>query len=379
MPDGTAFSGKPAGRDSLLGRARRWRDQTLADPRFREWATRFPLTRPVARRRTRALFDLCAGFVYAQVLHACIELRVFEILAEQTLDGPALAARLGLSVERTERLLGAAASLRLVTRRRGVYALGPLGAATVGNPAVTEMVRHHALLYADLADPVALLRAPPGQTRLAAYWPYGSASDPASLAGEKVADYSALMAASQAMVAAQVLDAYDMRRHRCLLDVGGGDGSFLRAAAARAPGLKLKLFDLPAVVAAAAAKFASTGLPAETLGGDVYRDQLPAGADVVSLIRVVHDHDDERALAILRAVRRALPDGGTLLLAEPMAETAGAEPVEAYFAFYLLALGSGRPRSAAGLRRMLAEAGFRRSDLVRTAAPLVASLIVARA
>ena len=77
MPDGTAFSGKPAGRDSLLGRARRWRDQTLADPRFREWATRFPLTRPVARRRTRALFDLCAGFVYAQVLHACIELRVF--------------------------------------------------------------------------------------------------------------------------------------------------------------------------------------------------------------------------------------------------------------------------------------------------------------
>ena len=275
--------------------------------------------------------------------------------------------------------MGAAASLRLVTRRRGVYALGPLGAATVGNPAVTEMVRHHALLYADLADPVALLRAPPGQTRLAAYWPYGSASDPASLAGEKVADYSALMAASQAMVAAQVLDAYDMRRHRCLLDVGGGDGSFLRAAAARAPGLKLKLFDLPAVVAAAAAKFASTGLPAETLGGDVYRDQLPAGADVVSLIRVVHDHDDERALAILRAVRRALPDGGTLLLAEPMAETAGAEPVEAYFAFYLLALGSGRPRSAAGLRRMLAEAGFRRSDLVRTAAPLVASLIVARA
>ena len=44
--------------------------------------------------------------------------------------------------------------------------------ALVGNAAVAAMVEHHALLYADLADPVALLRGG-APTRLAAYWPYG--------------------------------------------------------------------------------------------------------------------------------------------------------------------------------------------------------------
>ncbi len=35
------------------------------------------------------------------------------------------------------------------------------------------------------------------------------------------------MAASQPLVADEILDAYPFARHRCLLDVGGGDGSFL--------------------------------------------------------------------------------------------------------------------------------------------------------
>ncbi len=63
----------------------------------------------------------------------------------------------------------------------------------------------------------------------------------------------------------------------------------------------------------------------------------------------------------LRNVRAALPAGGTLLLAEPMSDTSGAEAMaDAYFGLYLLAMGSGQPRSAQTLRRMLQEAGFTR-------------------
>ena len=59
-------------------------------------------------------------------------------------------------------------------------------------------------------------------------------------------------------------------------------------------------------------------------------------------------------LALLHAARRALPADGVLLLAEPMSGTAGAEPIgDAYFGFYLLAMGSGRPRTAEELRSML--------------------------
>jgi demethylspheroidene O-methyltransferase len=362
-------------------RGLRWRDRLLASPRFQLWASRFPLTRPVARRRARALFDICAGFVYAQVLSACVRLQLFDILAEGPQPVATLAARLSLPEPAAARLLAAAASLRLAGRRRdGRYGLGSLGAAMLGNPAIAAMVEHHAMLYADLADPVALLRGERAGV-LAQYWPYAGAARPAELGAEQVAGYSALMAASQKLIAAEVLDAYPLRRHRCLLDLGGGEGAFLQAAASRAPGVRLVLFDLPAVAARARARFAAAGLSgrAEAVGGDFLADALPAGADIVSLVRVIHDHDDAAALAILRAARRALPPGGTLLLAEPMAGAAGAEPVgEAYFGFYLLAMGSGRARTPDELAGLLRAAGFATSALRRTRTPMLTGLIVAQ-
>lgn len=364
-----------------LERLRDRRDALVASDAFRRWAARFPLTRPIARRRARALFDLSAGFVYAQILAACVQLRLFDILAEGPATLPVLAKRVGLAPDAAQRLLTAAQALRLVASRPGGrYGLGPLGAAMVGNDGVAAMVAHHQHLYADLADPVALLRGEGGGA-LAGYWPYSRAARPDQLAAESIAAYSALMAASQPMVAAEVLDAYRLDRHRCLLDVGGGEGAFLQAVAARAPLLRLMLFDLPSVAERARARFAASGLAsrAETFGGDFLADALPQGADIISLVRVVHDHDDASVLALLRAARRALPPDGTLLLAEPMAETQGAETVGAYFSFYLLAMGQGRPRTTAELAGLLAQAGFAPPRLLPTATPMLCRVLVARA
>jgi demethylspheroidene O-methyltransferase len=369
------------------GRLReRWldrRNRLLASPRFQRWAAGFPLTRPIARRRARGLFDLCAGFVYSQVLLACIQLRVFPVLAEGPLGLAELAGRLDLSEAAAGRLLRAAETLGLVERRAaGAFALGPQGAALLGNPGIAAMVEHHTMLYADLADPVGLLRRRRGTTELGGYWPYAGSDRPSSLTEDRVADYTALMSESQALIAGDVLDAFSLRRRLCLLDVGGGDGTFVATVAARWPHLRLKLFDLPPVAARARQRFAREGLAdrAEAFGGDMLADPLPTGADVVSLVRVIHDHDDDSALAILRAARSALPAKGVLMLAEPISGTPGAEPVgEAYFGFYLLAMGSGRPRTAAELEAMLGAAGFTRIRLQPTRRPLLTSLITARA
>ena len=360
-----------------------WRDRLLASPRFQRRAAAFALTRPVARRHARELFDLVAGFVYSQVLLACVQLRLFEILAEGPQTAERLAERLALPHDATERLLAAAVSLRLVERRRGArYGLGELGAPMVGNTAVAAMVGHHAALYADLADPVALLRAGAGRdSALAHYWPYADAAAQPGVSDERVATYSTLMSASQPLVADEILDAYSLRAHRCLLDVGGGDGTFLARAAQRAPALRLMLFDLPPVAERARARFTAAGLAdrASAVGGSFLHDALPTGADIASLVRVIHDHDDAAAMTILRAVRSALPADGRLLLAEPMAGTKGAEPMgDAYFGFYLLAMGRGRPRTAAELGAMLRAAGFEAVRVLPTRMPLQTQLLTAR-
>lgn len=351
---------------------------------FRRAASAFPLTRPVARRQARALFDLCGGFVYSQVLAATVQLR----LPERLMAGPRSAASLGLELEMTEpaieRLLLAAASLRLLARRgadaggRPLYGLGALGAALIDNPGVTAMIEHHGLLYADLRDPVALLRGEMRETALANYWPYAKGT------GEGAATpdgYSTLMAVSQRFVAAEVLAAYDLRRHQHLLDVGGGSGAFLIAAGAAAPSLRLTLFDLPAVAAIARSRLVASPVAtrSDAVGGDFTIDPLPTGADVVSLVRVLHDHEDEVALRLLRAIRVALPPGGTLLIAEPMAGTRGAEPVgDAYFGFYFLAMGGGRARTPERIKQMLSEAGFSRTRLLRGRMPMIARIMVAQ-
>ena len=179
------------------------------------------------------------------------------------------------------------------------------------------------------------------------------------------------MSSSQALIADDLLEAYPFVDHGTLLDVGGGSGDFLIAAAHRRPDLRVVLFDLPSVAVDAAARFKQERLGGRSsaVGGDFKRDALPAGAEIISLVRVAHDLDDAELDALLAKIFAALPPGGILLLGEPMAETAGAEKVGAYFEMYLLAMQRGRPRSAANLIEHLYSGRFHSSPPSVDAAP----------
>lgn len=357
------------------------RDRLLANSGFQQLAGTFPFTRPVARRRAKALFDLCAGFVYSQILLACVKLRLFEHLAEGPQSVEQLASKITLPVDSARMLLDGAASLKLVQRRSANrYGLGPLGAALLGNRGVAAMVEHHAMLYGDLSDPVAVLRGR-GGGELARYWPYANAEKPDELDADSIGSYTALMSASQPMIAREVIRAYSFRNHRCLLDIGGGDGAFLSAVAADAPELRMVLFDLPAVADKASARFRTSGLSARAVavGGNFFKDRLPEGADAISLVRIVHDHDDENVLALLRNIRRVIAADGTLILAEPLSGESANEAIgDAYFAFYLRAMGSGRPRTFAQIKQMLGESGFFDVRLLPTGMPILTRVVTAK-
>ncbi|HRD75425.1 MAG TPA: methyltransferase [Hyphomicrobiaceae bacterium] len=351
--------------------------------RFQRWAARMPLVRGKAAREAQAAFDLCAGFVYSQTLFASVKLGVLKAVADGPIGLEALVARTGLPQQSARTLINAAIALGLLSRRsHGRIGLGMRGAAISANPGIAAMVEHHAMLYADLADPVALLARPKADTRLAGYWPYAASAAPHGIKPDCAKPYSGLMTTSQSLLADNIIDAYPFHRHRRVLDVGGGEGAFLATLSARHPGLALHLFDLPAVVELAESRLASLGLGGRisTTGGDFARDPLPTGFDAATLIRVAHDHDDDRAVEIFANIRRALVPGGALVIAEPMSGIRGAERVsDVYFAFYLLAMGSGRPRSPGQLEELLRAAGFASFRKAATAQPMIASVLVASA
>ncbi len=368
---------------TLVERGYATRNSILGNLKFQRFASALPLTRPVAQRRARAVFDLCAGFVYSQILYACVKLDVFQKLSAGPQHLPHLAASLGLEVEPARRLLDAAVALKLVDRLSGDrYGLGAHGAVIVGNPGIMQMVEHHAMLYADLADPVALLKGQRTSNALPTYWAYAKSDQPDSAADSDVAAYTSLMSASQTLIAEEILAAYPLRNHHRLLDLGGGDGTFLRAVAARHLHLHMTLFDLPPVAARAEIKFAQAGLQSRvtSVGGDFFRGTLPGGHDVITLVRIIHDHDDEPVRQLFRNIRRSMAPGGRLLIAEPMSEPGRAETVgDAYFGFYLMAMGSGRPRTPQTIMTMLRDEGFALPRQVKTRMPLQTGLIIAEA
>lgn len=372
----------------------RWllqRNRVLSNPHFQRWSLRLPLLRGTARHHANAMFAVITGFVYTKTLTAVVDLGIISALAKAPESSAALAAAAGLEAAAMARLLAAAAAIDLVEPLPGDrWTLGQRGAALASNRGALAMIEHHKLFYADLADPVAMLRRGRGGGELAAFWSYAEAAgrgEPAAASPQQPAQdaatqaYSALMAASQPMVAQQVLDSFDFSRHRQLLDIGGGHGAFVAEVAKRHPRLGLALFDLPPVAAQARDILAGQGLHRVSAHGGSFRDDpLPVGADLMTLVRILHDHDDAVVLALLQAVRAALPPGGTLLIAEPMAGTPGAQAMgDAYFGLYLWAMGSGRPRSATAYAEMLKKAGFGRIREQRTGLPMVTRLLVATA
>ncbi len=362
---------------SLADRFTAWRNRLISDPKFQAWAVRNPFTRGVARQKAKTTFDLVAGFAYSQVLSAAVDTRLLETVRTAPLDHLKFSELTGLPADGALRLLRAAAALDLVREQSGgLFALGETGAALLGNPSVFAMVRHHKAFYRDISDPLALLRARVANTELARFWAYDATANTADAEA-----YSALMAETQALIARDVLEAYDFRRHSTVMDVGGGLGAFLSAVGAAHSKLSLILVDLPPVAAIADTKFAAGPLKGRIRiePRDMLRDPLPEGADLVTLVRVVHDHDDRAVRLLLSSIRRALAPGGSLLIAEPMAGFKGAEAMaDAYFGLYLWAMGRGAPRRPDELKALLNEAGFLDVRPLKTVQPLLVSAIIAR-
>ncbi len=359
------------GAGPVAGRARSgWAARLALQPWFHRFCARVPGLRAIARAEGDALFEMVQGFVRSQALLALVELRVLHRLAE----GPAAASALTRDVPaaRMAILLQAGAALRLIRRRGDLWHLTARGAAFLTVPGLEAMVRHHSVLYRDLADPAAFFR---GETtpELVGFWPYvfgaGGAADPAL-----AARYSALMADSQGLVAEDTLRLVDFRGIGRLMDVGGGTGAFLAAVARAHPGIGLTLFDLPAVVAGA-----RLGPDVAVVPGSFRDDPLPRGADAISLIRVLYDHADATVSTLLKAAHDALPRGGRLIISEPMSGGARPDPAtDVYFAVYTLAMQTGRTRSAAEIAGLCRAAGFLDVRAHRGRRPFITSAVTAR-
>ena len=139
------------------------------------------------------------------------------------------------------------------------------------------------------------------------------------------------------------------------MDVAAAPGAFGRVAGWRRPVPACQI--LTAVRPARGDRGGSGSCrPRVTSGRGPFRDDpLPGGADAISLVRVLYDHDDATVAALLRKVHSALPPRGRVIVSEPMT---GCRAGDTYFALYCMAMRTGRARGADEIGELLRSAGF---------------------
>ncbi len=320
------------------------------------------------------VLELARSYQGACVLAAAADLDLFRALAGEPMPAATLARRLPADERATTVLLDALAALSLLDKHGGVYSLpepvaGALGGT--GEGSVLSMVQHQANClrrWATLASTVKAGR------------PGGRAP---SVRGE-AADREAFVLAMNDIsgpIADAVIRHVEPLEFRCLLDVGGGSGTWTVAFLRACPSGRAILFDLPEAIPLARLRFAEAGLAERVTlaAGDFYRDALPPGADLAWVSAIVHQNSREENRGLFRKVGEALAEGGRIAIRDILMEPSRTEPAAgALFAVNML-VGSeaGGTYTVEELREDLEAAGFR-DVAVAHREPTMSSILVAR-
>lgn len=320
------------------------------------------------------LSRLAASLWMPQTLHAAAVLGVADAVAAGGTTSAAVATTIGADPGATHRLLRAMAALELCRETDdGRWLLTELGACLRSD--APDSVRSWVMLmggdmvwksWGRLADSVRTGQPAPmlleGKDAFA--W---MAEHPAEFA---IFDHS--MRELTRRAAPAIAAAYDFASARSVVDVGGGHGALLAAVLVANPHLRGTVFDL-AHCAAGAAELAGAAGVGDRCGfatGSFF-DSVPAGADVYLLKSVIHDWNDERSHAILRACRAALRPGARLLLVEIVVpERPGTSPLDQMIAgtdLNMLVMTGGCERTEAQYRALCEGAGLRLARILPTA------------
>ena len=155
--------------------------------------------------------------------------------------------------------------------------------------------------------------------------------------------------------------AYDFSGVQSIVDVGGGLGSLLAELAKHWPSLeRCVLFDRPQVVEQARHDLAARemGQRLEFMAGD-FLNSIPIAADVFVVKHVLHNWQDQEAIAVLKNCVAGLNPGGSVLIVEGILLPGLQRDRTALLDLEMFVLcGRGRERSKPEFRALLGAAGL---------------------
>jgi hypothetical protein len=320
-----------------------------------------------------ALLELILGSMITQTIYAAASLGIADVLADGPLTPEEIARKTGADPGGVYRLLRFLASYSIFGELGdGRFKLTPMAAALRADAPYSmrgiALLMGHPTHWEDWGQLAASVRT-------------GEANMP-KLRGmgcfdylEANPDYMEVFANGMGCLSdletGPVLAAYDFSRFGTIVDVGAGRGALLTAILGKARNSRGIFFDSPRATAELGPALASAGLDGRCSieSGSVF-DRIPRGGDAYILKHIVHDWPESKSLEILKNVRDAIPDDGTLLLMEFVLTERNSRDIGKLVDLWLMLLVDGMERTSAQYSDLLASAGFRLGQVVQTASPV---------
>ncbi|MFN7971056.1 MAG: methyltransferase [Acidobacteriota bacterium] len=320
---------------------------------------------------TEQLLSLMRGFVVAKTIHVVATLGVADRLGGDPRPVDQLAQEVEANPDALFRMLRALSSVGLFEERTGrSFVLTKLGErlrAGVPGSLRNWFLTNGGPIYNAFGGAVHSARTGKPAFDLV----YGmSFFDYLREHPDEGAIFNAAMHEFTRQANSSLLASYDFRGVRHVVDVGGGGGALMLGLLEAHPDTSGTIFDLPHVVAEARTSpgISALGQRAQVVGGDFFAE-IPPGADMYILAWILHDWDDERATAILQSCRRAITDGGRLLVLEAILPEGNGPHFSKFGDIVMLVLFGSRERTQTEYGRLLEAAGFRITRVVPTGSP----------
>lgn len=320
-----------------------------------------------------ALLQMITGFWTAQAVYVAARLGIADLLKDGPKSCDALAQSTGTSPRELYRLLRYLASIGLFDERDDAYfestpLAAPLQSETPGS--LRSLVNYYggityqpwgSLLHSIKTGETAFNHIHDGNV----FQYFAQHPESAAIFNQAMTEYTAQESTS-------VINAYDFSNLEQIVDVGGGQGSFISAVLKANDKARGVLFDLPQGLGGAREHLETAGLldRCQIVEGDFF-ESIPGGGDAYVFKNIFVNWDDRRCMDILKNCRQAMAEHGRLLIIEiSVLSPRNAPSFSKLFDLHMLVMTGGRGRTEAEFQALFAATGFQLSNIIPTDSPV---------
>lgn len=162
----------------------------------------------------------------------------------------------------------------------------------------------------------------------------------------------------------------NLKHAKSAVDVGGGQGGFLKAILSANPHMNGTLFDQPQIIKDAINFDDIPGLHSrfDKVGGNFFKS-IPFGADAYFIKRILHDWNDDDCRDILKTVKAAMTTSSRLYIVDAVVPTGNEPHFSKDLEAFLMTWG-GQERDKEEFKVLLSKAGLTLESITETSSTL---------